>query len=89
MLDGATPAHPVFLILSPGAILLCGFLGARKIEGWRKAEGFAPAPSTTRAGNSEYKKLLWRSMPVEVKRQVRIFWAVGFSLAVLGIWLAG
>lgn len=81
--------HPVFLILGFGAFLFFGLLGVRKIEGWRKADGFAPAPSTTRAGNSEYKKLLWRSMPVELKKQVRILWAVGFCSALLGMWLAG
>ncbi len=89
MLHGASPTHPVFLILGLGAFLFFGLLGARKIEDWRKTEGFAPAPSSTRQGNSEYKRLLWRSMPLELKKQVRIFWAIGFSSAVLGIWLAG
>ena len=87
-MHGAAPTHPIFLILGLGVFLVCGVLGARRIEGWRKAEGFAPAPSLTRDGNREYKKLLWLSMPMQLQTKVWRLWFIGFVSAVIGMWLA-
>ena len=83
-----TPAHPLYLAIGLAILLVCAFLAPIKINRWRKAEGIAPAPSTTQEGNSEYKKWFWRNMPAELRKQVRILHGVGFACFVIGIWLA-
>jgi hypothetical protein len=81
-------AHPLFGVFGIIAFVLSLYLVQRRITRWRKAEGFAPAPSIHRAGNREYKKLLWRNMPAGLKQEIRIVQAVGFVFFVIGILLA-
>jgi hypothetical protein len=85
---GSPVAHPFYAVTGFFAFFLCGYLAHIKINRWREMVGFAPPPSTNQAGNREYNKLLWCSMPVQTKKQIRILQGIGFTLAVVGFLLA-
>ena len=81
-------AHPLFGVLGMVAFPVSLYSAQLRIDRWRRVEGFAPAPSSHRSGNREYKKLLRRNMPAGLKQEVRIIEGVGFACFVIGILLA-
>lgn len=80
--------HPLYGVFGIIALLLCLYKAHMLISRWEKAEGFAPASSTNRTGNREYKKLLSRSLPYGIKQKVLVLQGLGLVLAVIGICIA-
>jgi hypothetical protein len=83
-----TPAHPGYMVAGMLIFLLCGCLAKMKVNRWKKAEGIAPAPSFTREGNREYKKMIWQMMPMQIQQQFYGLIMIGFVAAAIGLWLA-
>jgi hypothetical protein len=83
-----TDPHAIYGVAGILSIVLFGRIAEHRIDQWRKQVGYAPLPSTNRAGNAVYKRRLWQDMPADVRRQVQILRGVGLTLAAAGIFFA-
>jgi hypothetical protein len=79
--------HPLFLIVGI-AFLACLIVSQLTVNRWRRANGYAPPPSTTKAGNREYNARLRAALPPKLRTQLRLAQAIAVTTLVIGFVLA-